>query len=40
MLKKYVTPQVTVLGSLYSSTNAAMGMYADGMGMMMMQHMM
>jgi hypothetical protein len=37
MLKKYVSPQLTKLGSLYSITNAmAAGGYADMMGGTMM----
>ncbi len=37
MLKKYVSPQLTKLGSLYSVTNAMSGfMYADMMGGTMM----
>lgn len=32
MLKKYVSPQLTNLGSLYSITNAMAGSYADNMG--------
>jgi hypothetical protein len=36
MLKKYVSPQLTKLGSLYSITNAMAGGYADMMGGNMM----
>lgn len=41
MLKKYVSPQLTQLGSLYSITNAmAAGGYADMMGGVMAMTMM
>ena len=32
MLKKYVSPQLTKLGSLYGATNAMNGGYSDMMG--------